>query len=50
MLIYFMIVIYYMIYQQYTEDVPFSWVDNVGNKIIDEVSIKCDGQNLDTIW
>ena len=31
----------------YTEDVPFSWVDNVGNKIIDEVSIKCDGQNLD---
>ena len=31
----------------YTEDIPFSWVDNVGNKIIDELSIKCDGQNLD---
>ena len=31
----------------YTNDIPFSWVDSIGNKIIDEVSLKCDGQNID---
>jgi hypothetical protein len=31
----------------YTDNIPFSWADSIGNKIIDEVSIKCDGQNID---
>jgi len=31
----------------YTDDIPFEWVESIGNKIIEEVSVKVDGQNLD---
>lgn len=31
----------------YTADYPFSWVESVGNKIIEETSIKANGQNVD---
>lgn len=31
----------------YTNDIPFAWVDSIGNKIIEETSIKANGQNID---
>ena len=30
-----------------TDDIPFGWVEDVGIKIIDEISIRADGQILD---
>ena len=31
----------------YSDEIPFYWVESIGNKIIDETTIKVNGQNLD---